>query len=236
MKPRPLTPFHRLLELGGALHAWCRSNTEALQMWSPTAHDAVMDLRSELQPSEELKADPMYQIMLTLLGELGPEAVVSLLVRAVPDAATGPYADTETLDRLLAALPRAEDPEVEARRRDRNMALCDELADAARTLRGGWPVDLQAGRTAPPARMLPACCAPSPRAGIAERLYCTYNEGGPAERAGLAWNGSPCPTWAELLDKAAQGDAGAAAVVAKWNAVADRLARSTHILMRAVAR
>lgn len=55
----------------------------------------------------------------------------------------------------------------------------------------------------------------------AERLYLAYNRGGPPERAGLAWNGQPVPTWAELLERSEGGDAGAAGVVDKWRSVAD---------------
>lgn len=70
----------------------------------------------------------------------------------------------------------------------------------------------------------PACCVPSERAALAERLYCAYQQGGPPERAGLAWNGEPCPTWADLEAQAAAGKVGAQAVLAKWKAVA------THIM------
>ena len=65
------------------------------------------------------------------------------------------------------------------------------------------------------------CCIPTPDAGIAERLYCAYNQGGPAARAGLAWNGQPCPTWSDLVQRAGEGDPGAAGVVAKWEAAAE---------------
>jgi hypothetical protein len=68
--------------------------------------------------------------------------------------------------------------------------------------------------------VLPACCAPSEGAEPAEVLYCAYQAGGPPERAGLAWDGKPCPTWAELL---ARQDVGSAAVVSKWRAVAEAL-------------
>lgn len=71
-----------------------------------------------------------------------------------------------------------------------------------------------------PDTLLPACCYPAPNAERAEVLYCRYNEGGPPERAGLAFNGLPCPTWAELIAKAENGDPGAAGVVAKWRNVA----------------
>lgn len=68
---------------------------------------------------------------------------------------------------------------------------------------------------------LPPCCIPSQDAEYAETLYCAYQLGGPPERAGLAWNGLPCPTWAELLAKQAAGDVGADGVVSKWRTVAE---------------
>jgi len=74
--------------------------------------------------------------------------------------------------------------------------------------------------TKPKTPDLPACCIPSDGASRAEILYCAYNEGGPAERAGLAWNGLPCPTWADLELRASSGDDGAFGVVDKWNYVA----------------
>ena len=65
----------------------------------------------------------------------------------------------------------------------------------------------------------PACCTPSPSAEVAEILYCAYQMGGPADRAGLNYQGQPCPTWAHLT----RADATAAeqAVVAKWRVVAE---------------
>jgi hypothetical protein len=65
---------------------------------------------------------------------------------------------------------------------------------------------------------LPDCCHPSPDCERAEALYCAYQRGGPEERAGLSWDGKPCPTWAELLASDGPGPAG---VVAKWRAVAE---------------
>lgn len=66
---------------------------------------------------------------------------------------------------------------------------------------------------------LPACCIPSEGAGLAEQLYCAYQQGGPPERAGLSWNDRPCPTWAQLVERAEDGDAGAQGVISKWEAV-----------------
>lgn len=66
---------------------------------------------------------------------------------------------------------------------------------------------------------LPPCCVPREDADLTERLYCTYNSGGPAERAGLAWDGRPCPTFSDLEGAAAEGRPGPAAVVDKWEAV-----------------
>ena len=67
---------------------------------------------------------------------------------------------------------------------------------------------------------LPECCTPSPNADRAETLYCLYQTGGPPERAGLAWDGRPCPTWADLTKRADEGDTGAVGVIAKWRYVA----------------
>lgn len=72
----------------------------------------------------------------------------------------------------------------------------------------------------PDDRTLPACCYPSEGASVAEQLYCAYQRGGPPERAGLAWNGEPCPTWAMLVERVQSGDEGAAGVISKWEAVA----------------
>ena len=65
---------------------------------------------------------------------------------------------------------------------------------------------------------LPACCFPSDNAEPAEALYCIYQRGGPLERAGLAYDGRPCPTWAELLTREDEGSRG---VVAKWRQLAE---------------
>lgn len=54
------------------------------------------------------------------------------------------------------------------------------------------------------------CCTPSEGATLAEVLYCAYNRGGPPDRAGLNFQGAPCPVWADLPD----------AVRAKWEAAA----------------
>ena len=67
---------------------------------------------------------------------------------------------------------------------------------------------------------LPPCCHPSEGASTAEQLYCAYQRGGPPERAGLAWNDAPCPTWGELLERAQGGDEGAQGVISKWETVA----------------
>lgn len=72
---------------------------------------------------------------------------------------------------------------------------------------------------------LPECCTPSPGADRAETLYCLYQIGGPPERAGLAWDGRPCPTWADLVARAESGDAGAQGVVAKWEHVGEWIKR-----------
>lgn len=73
------------------------------------------------------------------------------------------------------------------------------------------------------ATALPACCIPSSAdCELAEALYCTYQQGGPPERAGLDWRGQPCPTWADLFVRAAAGDVGANGVIEKWRAVADQ--------------
>lgn len=76
---------------------------------------------------------------------------------------------------------------------------------------------------------MPDCCWAEPTASAAERLYAAYNRGGPSSRAGLAWDGRPVPTWAELVARADSGDAGAAGVVAKWRAVSMQASRMTPI-------
>lgn len=57
---------------------------------------------------------------------------------------------------------------------------------------------------------LPPCCFADASASLAQRLYAAYNRGGPADRAGLNFEGKPCPEW----------DALPGAVRAKWDAVA----------------
>lgn len=44
----------------------------------------------------------------------------------------------------------------------------------------------------------PSCCYPSDDASLAETAYCAYNAGGPSDRAGLNYQGIPCPVWGEL--------------------------------------
>ena len=66
----------------------------------------------------------------------------------------------------------------------------------------------------------------TPDAERAETLYCAYQRGGDPERAGLTWDGKPCPTWAQLVERADSGDVGAAGVVAKWRAVAENVEKS----------
>lgn len=66
---------------------------------------------------------------------------------------------------------------------------------------------------------LPACCYPSEDAGLAEQLYCAYMRGGIPARAGLSWDGRPCPTWADLHERAAGNDGAAQGVIDKWEAV-----------------
>lgn len=68
--------------------------------------------------------------------------------------------------------------------------------------------------------MVPECCWAAEDASAQERLYAAYNLGGHVDRAGIAWDKRPCPTWAELLQRAHDGEPGAAAVIAKWEAVA----------------
>ena len=68
----------------------------------------------------------------------------------------------------------------------------------------------------------PACLTPSEGATLAERMYCWYNAGGPADRAGLNFQGNPCPVWTELPE----------AVRAKWEAVASAAAFDLHGLIR----
>lgn len=46
--------------------------------------------------------------------------------------------------------------------------------------------------------MLPDCCFPSTHPETAEILYCRYNACNIDGRAGLNYQGKPCPTWGEL--------------------------------------
>lgn len=75
----------------------------------------------------------------------------------------------------------------------------------------------------------PACCYAPNDAEPAQRLYAVYNMSGPRDRIGLAWNGKPVPTWAELEHQAAAGEEGAAGVLAKWRAVAALAGRLTDL-------
>lgn len=72
-------------------------------------------------------------------------------------------------------------------------------------------------------RDLPACCHPSEGADLAEQFYCAYMRGGAPERAGLAWDGRPCPTWAELHERSAGNDGAAQGVIDKWEAVVEAM-------------
>jgi len=67
---------------------------------------------------------------------------------------------------------------------------------------------------------VPPCCHALESAELAERMYATYNLGGPIERAGLTWDDKQVPTWAKLVERTIAGDMGAAGVLAKWRAVA----------------
>lgn len=80
----------------------------------------------------------------------------------------------------------------------------------------------------------------TPDAERAETLYCAYQLGGDPERAGLSWDGKPCPTWAQLVERAKSGDVGAGGVVAKWRAVAENVekgmaAMAENKLIQAIA-
>ena len=57
---------------------------------------------------------------------------------------------------------------------------------------------------------MPPCCFANPDNGLGAQLYAAYNRGGPNDRAGLNYQGKPCPQWAQLPQ----------AVRDKWNAVA----------------
>lgn len=111
---------------------------------------------------------------------------------------------------------------------DRAMCAEDPARELRVLLRGVRVAELPAWRhrvereVGASAVDLPACCHPAENASLAEVLYCAYQRGGAPERAGLAWDGRPCPTWAELRAKQEAGDAAAAGVVEKWRAVARR--------------
>ena len=72
---------------------------------------------------------------------------------------------------------------------------------------------------------VPECCWAPDKAEPAHRLYAAYNLGLRGERAGLAWNGQPVPTWAELRQRAHDGEPGAIGVIEKWEAVAQAVDR-----------
>ena len=67
----------------------------------------------------------------------------------------------------------------------------------------------------------PECCVLSGRPSLSERLYVTYQQGGPPERAGLSWDGKPCPTW-RVVEFGPVG--------AKWGAVAAEVERACAAL------
>lgn len=58
--------------------------------------------------------------------------------------------------------------------------------------------------------ILPECCYAPDDSSLAQRLYAAYNRGGPADKAGLNYQGLPCPRWADLPES----------VKAKWEASA----------------
>lgn len=68
----------------------------------------------------------------------------------------------------------------------------------------------------------PECCILTEGAGLPERLYVAYQQGGPPERAGLSWDGKPCPTFAAV----ATGPVGA-----KWGAVCTEVIRLGAVLV-----
>lgn len=81
---------------------------------------------------------------------------------------------------------------------------------------------------------VPACCWAPQDAELAHKLYAEYNLGGAIERAGLAWNDTQVPTWGQLVEWAAGGDAGRQGVLDKWRAVAKRVrglvtSRTEHV-------
>lgn len=70
--------------------------------------------------------------------------------------------------------------------------------------------------------MLPDCCFASTHAETAEILYCRYNSCNVDGRAGLNYQGKPCPTWAELNSPTDDPALSASRrkVVASWHHVA----------------
>ena len=57
---------------------------------------------------------------------------------------------------------------------------------------------------------LPNCCFADTEDPLEIHLYAAYNRGGPPEKAGLNYQGNPCPAWGDLPE----------AVKEKWRAAA----------------
>mgnify|MGYP001277139877 CR=1 FL=1 len=86
---------------------------------------------------------------------------------------------------------------------------------------------------------VPACCVAPEGAEAAHQLYAAYNRGGPAERAGLAWDGREVPTWEQLLERGCRTDGQAndlvaAGVIAKWRGVASLMADTRPVIRLAI--
>lgn len=81
-------------------------------------------------------------------------------------------------------------------------------------------VNIWVARSSVETAEVPRCCYAAESAEPAERLYAAYNLGESEERASLIWDDKHVPEWAELLERAAAGNPGAAGVVAKWRRTA----------------
>lgn len=75
-------------------------------------------------------------------------------------------------------------------------------------------------------RAYPPCCYTGDNPSLAEVGYAAYNYGGPIDRAGLNFQGQPCPVWGELPTT----------VVEKWESAAGAIQGAvTGDLLRIVA-
>lgn len=86
----------------------------------------------------------------------------------------------------------------------------------------------------PTTPIFPECCCAPKWAPLAQRMYAAYNRGGPADKAGLNYQGLPCPTWEALPDgvrqkwEAAAGEVLDQELLAEAEALEKRIAQAAH--------